>query len=356
MIPLSRARRFASKPLLNTLVQLLIISGLLGCTADPNPEINAPSDEPIEMAGERAEIELNLGECIELRPEDECTPNDPAMASFWSLIHEARYEGIDAAIETLKSALEETPDDLNAHKAIGFFRSWQLAEAGRQGEVDLSVIVGGLQEASTHFQIALDQKDDPRVIIFKSTNEYMAAKALENEELERETKAAFLEAVESWPELSYFVGGTMLSIFSQPGDEDFERALEYMWLSLDLCAGEEVTRQDPLAQMAEHIQDVRRPGRQRACSNSWIAPHSFEGFWMFFGDLLTKKGDFEVALVMYEFAKESQNYNTWRYQDVLDERIENLEANHINFALPNEEQSPKYHPIAEWSCTVCHQR
>ena len=194
------------------------------------------------------------------------------------------------------------------------------------------------------------------LIIFKSTNEYMAAKQIGDTAREAETKAQFLEAVEAWPELNYFVGGTMLSIYSQPGDEDFERAVEYMWLSVDLCAGETVDRENPLPQMTARIRDVRREGNARACSNSWLAPHGFEGFWFFFGDLLTKKGDLEVARIMYEFAKTADDYEGWAYKDILDARIANMESNRDNFRLPVPQQNPKYHPVAEWSCTVCHQQ
>ena len=77
---------------------------------------------------------------------------------------------------------------------------------------------------------------------------------------------------------------------------------------------------------------------------------------MFFGDLLTKKGDLETAIVMYEFAKTSATYDDWSYRDVLEERILNAETNQRNFAMPINEQTPKYHPVAEWSCTVCHQK
>ena len=75
----------------------------------------------------------------------------------------------------------------------------------------------------------------------------------------KETKSAFLAAVEAWPELNYFVGGTMLSIFSKPGDSDFESALYYVE-SVDLCAGEDVDRENPLPQMRAKIQDVKRAG------------------------------------------------------------------------------------------------
>ena len=77
---------------------------------------------------------------------------------------------------------------------------------------------------------------------------------------------------------------------------------------------------------------------------------------MFFGDLLTKKGDFELARVMYEYAKTSKNYASWKYKDVLEDRLSNIPTYHENFLKPMTEQEPRYHPVAEWSCVVCHEQ
>jgi len=279
------------------------------------------------------------------------------MGLFWDLIHTDNYEGIPAAIEQLKQVLVEEPDSVSAHKTIGFLRSWQLGEMYRADTPDLGGIVAGLEEATAHLGKALEQTPgDPRIIIFKSTNEYMAAKQLNDVATEEIAKAAFLNSVDTWPELNNFVGGTTLSIFSTPGEADFTMALDYMWESLDLCADEVVDRASPLPQMQALIKDVARPGDKRACSNSWIAPHSYEGFWMFFGDLLTKAGEFDGARVMYEFSRESANYDSWKYKDVLEGRLANMEANFVNFSLPIHQQDPKYHPVAEWSCVVCHRQ
>ena len=113
------------------------------------------------------------------------------MRTFWNLIRSGDYEQIGPTIEGLKAVLENEPEDVEAHKAIAFLRSWQLGEMYRSETLDLSVAVGGLQEATHHFSVALEAEDDPRLVIFKSTNEYMAAKQLNNQQMEQETKSAF---------------------------------------------------------------------------------------------------------------------------------------------------------------------
>ena len=49
----------------------------------------------------------------------------------------------------------------------------------------------------------------------------------------------------------------------------------------------------------------------RACWNSEIAPHNFQGFFLNFGDLLFKQGDGVAALHAYSIAKQHRNFNSW---------------------------------------------
>jgi hypothetical protein len=52
-------------------------------------------------------------------------------------------------------------------------------------------------------------------------------------------------------------------------------------------------------------------GKKRACWNSWIAPHNFEGFFLNMGDMLVKVGDWRTAQKIYANAKLSPDYANW---------------------------------------------
>jgi hypothetical protein len=63
----------------------------------------------------------------------------------------------------------------------------------------------------------------------------------------------------------------------------------------------------------------------RACWNSWIAPHNFEGFFLNFGDMLARANDLPNARAMYEAARLPKSYAQWPYRDVLERRLARLE-------------------------------
>ena len=68
-------------------------------------------------------------------------------------------------------------------------------------------------------------------------------------------------------------------------------------------------------------------GKKRVCWNSWIAPHNLEGFFLNMGDMLVKSGDWQTAQKIYANARLLKTYATWRYQSVLEDRINRAQAN-----------------------------
>ena len=111
--------------------------------------------------------------------------------------------------------------------------------------------------------------------------------------------------------------------------------------------------------MKELIKKSSNPDVKRACWNGWIAPHNFEGFFMNFGDMLVKKGDWGAGIEMYNAAKLSDNYDEWPYKDVLDERIQNAMGNVKNFNEPVDERRLFSQKVimfnSKMACMSCHQ-
>jgi hypothetical protein len=52
-------------------------------------------------------------------------------------------------------------------------------------------------------------------------------------------------------------------------------------------------------------------GKKRPCSNSWIAPHNFEGFFLNMGGMIVKQGDTATARRVYANARLSKTYDAW---------------------------------------------
>jgi hypothetical protein len=100
-------------------------------------------------------------------------------------------------------------------------------------------------------------------------------------------------------------------------------------------------------------------GPKRACWNSWIAPHNFEGFFMNMGDMLVKAGEWQTAQIIYADAKLSATYDQWKFRDVLEERIAAAQVNVtvFNESAPGADKSRQRMMIATpFACMACHQQ
>jgi hypothetical protein len=102
---------------------------------------------------------------------------------------------------------------------------------------------------------------------------------------------------------------------------------------------------------------LAKQGAKRACWNSAIAPHNFEGFFLNFGDMLVKAGDPATAVKMYGNAKLTPDYATWPYKQVLEERIANAAANVEVFQRQDPPAgAPAIMIRSTFACMGCHQQ
>ena len=133
-------------------------------------------------------------------------------------------------------------------------------------------------------------------------------------------------------------------------------ALEWQWRTLDVCVDGKIDRANP--DYFKQMGPETREGPKRACWNSWIAPHNLEGFFLNMGDMLIKSGDWQTAQKIYENAKGTKEYPSWKYQAVLDDRIKQAQSNVALFnGSVNESNGTTTGRIminSEFSCMACH--
>jgi hypothetical protein len=97
-------------------------------------------------------------------------------------------------------------------------------------------------------------------------------------------------------------------------------------------------------------------GPKRACWNSWIAPHNFEGFFLNMGDMLVKQGDPATARRAYANARLSKTYQQWPFKSVLEERIAQADENVALFRDPRPgEKTRTMMGMSTFACMGCHQ-
>jgi hypothetical protein len=243
---------------------------------------------------------------------------------FWDTLHGAKYEQIPAALEAMTAAYLENPNDDVAAAHVGWLHVWRLAERERMGKVP-ATITDNMMLARRYFDEAVRLRpDEARYQGFLASAMLAEGSIHKDEKLTRQGYFKLMDAVDAWPEFNLFTAGYVMS--RQPADsKNFRDGLDYQWQNIDVCIGEKVDRTNP--DFTKYMKLETKEGSKRVCWNSWIAPHNLEGFFLNFGDMLVKAGDWQVGQKMYANAKLSATYNQWQYRDVLEARIQNAQAN-----------------------------
>ena len=272
---------------------------------------------------------------------------------FWQTFHQGDYEQIPQALEVLTAAYLETPTDALTAAHIAWLHNWRIAERARMDSVP-ATITDDTMLTRRYFQEAVKfDPSDARYLGFLAGHTLAEGTLHQDEKLTREGYFLMLDAIKAWPEFNLFTGGYVMSRL--PADSpQFQEGLEWQWRNLDECIEGKLDRANP--DYCPYMSLEIREGRKRACWNSWIAPHNFEGFFLNMGDMLVKSGDWQTAQKIYANAKLSKEYASWKYQAVLDDRIKQAQANVALFNAPNETPEARIMINSEFACMACHQQ
>jgi len=278
-----------------------------------------------------------------------------ADALFWRTFHNGDYEGIPRALEAVKGAYLQAPDDPVSAAHVGFLHVWRIAERARLPATAPS-ITDDSALARRYFSEALAlHPSEARYQGFLATTMLAEASIHKDEKLRRRGYYAMLDAVDAWPEFNLFTAGYVLS--NQAAESaHFKQGLEMQWRTLDLCSGVAVDRRNP--DFADFMKLETQAGPKRVCWNSWIAPHNFEGFFLNMGDMLVKAGDWTTAQKVYANARLSSTYAGWKYRGVLESRIEQAQANVAAFNAPPAKGTGDAVMMVQsrFACMGCHQQ
>jgi hypothetical protein len=279
-----------------------------------------------------------------------------ADALFWSTFHGGGYEQIPSVLEGLTGAYLASPTDGVTAAHLGWLHIWRLSERHRLASVPATITDDAVL-ARRYFEEAVAlNPGEPRYLGFLASATLAEAAIHQDERLTRRGYFTLLDAIKAWPEFNLFTAGYVLS--AQPADsKNFRQAVEWQWRDVDVCVGEKVDRNNP--DFARFMHLATTEGKKRACWNTWIAPHNFEGFFMNMGDMLVKAGDWQTARRVYENAKLSATYSQWPYREVLEQRIRDASDNVVAFNAPGDERAPQGRQImfnSKFSCMACHQQ
>jgi hypothetical protein len=279
-----------------------------------------------------------------------------ADAVFWQTLHGGRYQDIGAALEIKTAAYLENPGDALTAAHAGWLHLWRLAESSRLPQVPATITNDAVM-ARKYFEEAVRlQPDEARFRGFLGSTLLAEGAIHQDEKLTRQGYYTLLDSVHAWPEFNLFTAGYSMSRL--PADsERFKEALAMQWRTLDLCAGETVDRRNP--DYGKYMARATTVGPQRACWNSWIAPHNFEGFFLNMGDMLVKAGDVATAQKIYANARHSPTYGQWKHRALLEQRIAQAADNVAAFNAPAGPLGPDAKRMmiqTTVACVACHQR
>ncbi len=274
---------------------------------------------------------------------------------FWKTFHNGDYDGIPRALEAVKGAYLQAPDDPTTAAHVGFLHVWRIAERARLSTMTPSVTDDSVLARRYFSEAVALHPTEARYQGFLATTMLAEASIHKDEKLRRRGYYAMLDAVNAWPEFNLFTAGYVFS--NQPAESaQFKEGLEMQWRTLDLCSGTRVDRRNP--DFGSFMRLETQQGPKRVCWNSWIAPHNFEGFFLNMGDMLVKSGDWATAQKVYANAKLSSTYAGWKHRAVLESRIEQAQANVAAFNAPPTKAAGDAVMMVQsrFACMGCHQQ
>ncbi len=273
---------------------------------------------------------------------------------FWSALHGADYAAYPQALAAVEAALAQAPEDPVQNAHLGWLHFWRLSEAGsfRTSRQEQGA---DLTSAAQYFKRAVElQPTEARYLGFYATTQIVESALASDAAGSLRAEATMNRAVGMWPEFNLFTAGYVHS--SDPYDSpEYATAMQQMWLDLDVCTAQRVSREHP---EFANLPPQTTVGPKRACWNSSIAPHNLEGFFLNFGDMLVKNGEVALARAMYANARLSTSYASWAYREVLERRIIDAETNVAAFRdlAPPAQGSAPMMVQSDFSCMACHRR
>tara|TARA_B100001094_G_scaffold245375_1_gene241824 strand:+ start:444 stop:1466 length:1023 start_codon:yes stop_codon:yes gene_type:complete len=277
--------------------------------------------------------------------------------AFFAAMHSGDYELIPELLHRHKQEYIKNPGDAVTASHIGFLHIWALSERNRMATYPASVIDHASMCEKYFTEAVALSPEDPRLLGFKASC-ILAEASIHNDEASRREGYFMLHSArDAWPEFNNFTAGYVLS--GQEHDSDlFQEGIDFQWSNLDDCTDGRFSKKT--MDYSQFISEEITIGPKRACWDSWIAPHNFEGFFLNMGDMLVKKGDVETAIKLYSMAKLVKGYQKWPYRKVLEARINYAKDNVKNFRKKIPSGKRPDHPVimfnSQFACMACHQK
>jgi hypothetical protein len=303
-----------------------------------------------------------------MRPQDSDLHGDrdessAAIERFWKVYHGNQYGQIPQVQQQLQHAIDRDPDNATLYALLGATHFWHIGEYARDPNPNQAVLQQDFPEAVELFSKALDIDYYGKHLIGYINDDHLSGylgittvhlgqqNNMDSDTIEKGDRILDMAAYQ-FPEFNNFNRWAAHNT-DQKDRDTYKKSLDSLWQALDACAAATVDRANPDLKPYLYLQTA--VGRKKACwSEGTLAPHSFEGFMLNFGNGLVKAGQIEAARVMFANARYAEHYSEWPYRKYL-ESVANSDLQ-ARAALYADNDSSNDPPLAvpNRGCSYCH--
>jgi hypothetical protein len=285
-----------------------------------------------------------------------------AIVHFWKVYHGNQYSQIPQVEEQLQNALDRDPDNSTLYALLGASHFWHFGEYTRDPNATPAGLQQDISDAVNLFGKALDidyygkhligyVNDDHLPGYLGITTVHLGQLSSDSETIQKGDRILDFAAYQ-FPEFNNFNRWAAHNT-DQRDTDTYKKSLDSLWQALDACAGARVDPANPDLKPYLYLQTA--VGRKKACwSEGTLAPHSFEGFMLNFGNGLVKAGQINAAKVMFANARYADHYTEWPYRQYL-ESVANSDLQ-VRAALYADNDPSNDPPLAvpNRGCSYCH--
>lgn len=285
-----------------------------------------------------------------------------ATEEWWQVFHADSSDKLPEVLAKLTAAHDAGPPDALLSTIVAGAHLWRFITRHRTG-LSRDEVVETLEASRRYAEeaIRLDPADDTSTAPSIVSLTTWTLNVLEDRpEANADVDIDVLERSLVYPEFAGFIQGWLIAAMHRPGDRYFDQVELGFDVVLDACASPLPIPDPPRFTKLLHTIFALRVWRSPVCYEDVAAPHNIEGMFFAMGDAWLKAGDVDRARLWYENVKTGPRYDSWKYKDLLADRLNNLERYRRKFLDDTGKILGVVEPAmqfqSEHSCGVCHTR
>jgi hypothetical protein len=281
-------------------------------------------------------------------------PAQTAAELFREIFRTGAYERLPEAETALLEAYAKDPTHPENVFLLASIYMWEIAEWERNPSRGNQAYYTQLMKLDRYMSEAV-QLDPTRGIArcFLGVSRLFRAQPERNPALATEGQNHLNRCIELHPQFGLLL--IPIGYHAQPvSSPQFQRGVEETWNRINVCINGQIDRQNPdFTPYMPLTSNLNQP--YYACWNNPSALYNLEGFWFLAGNMLVKNGQPGIARRLYENAKLSPSYATWKYSSLLEQSATEADARAALYADSDRTNDP---PVlrGDIQCVMCHSR